>query len=86
MKTRALGRTGRQVTELGFGCAAIANRFAPVRRDTAMARLQTVWDGGMRTFDTAPDRGATGDFRNLSAGRPARRDQGSGRAPEAARP
>ena len=86
MKTRALGRTGRQVTELGFGCAAIANRFAPVRRDAAMARLQTVWDGSMRSFDTAPDRGATGDFRRLSADRPARRDQGAGRAPEAARP
>jgi len=54
MKTRALGRTGLQLSELGFGCAAIANLFAPVPRDAAMATLQTAWDGGMRYFDTAP--------------------------------
>lgn len=54
MKTRPLGRTGLPLTELGLGCAAIANLFAPVARDTAMATLQTAWDNGMRYFDTAP--------------------------------
>ena len=68
MKTRALGQTGLQVTELGFGGASIANLFAPVPRDVAMATLQTAWDGGMRYFDTAPFYGhglserRTGDF------------------------
>jgi len=54
MKTRALSHIGLQLTELGFGCAALANLFGPVSRDTAMATLQTAWDGGMRYFDTAP--------------------------------
>ncbi len=68
MKTRALGRTDLHMTELGFGCAAMANLFAPVSRDAAMATMQTAWDGGMRYFDTAPFYGhglserRTGDF------------------------
>lgn len=68
MKTNLLGGTGLKLSELGFGCAALGNLFAPVSREAAMAAMQTAWDGGMRYFDTAPFYGhglserRTGDF------------------------
>lgn len=68
MKLRTLGRTRLELTSLGFGCAAIANLYAPVSRSVAMATMQTAWEGGMRYFDTAPFYGhglserRTGDF------------------------
>ncbi len=54
MITRMLGTTGLQLTELGFGGAAIGGLYAPVGREAAMAAMQTAWDQGMRYFDTAP--------------------------------
>lgn len=54
MKTRPLGQTGLNVTEIGFGGAAIAGLYAAVTRDAAMATMQAAWDAGMRFFDTAP--------------------------------
>jgi D-threo-aldose 1-dehydrogenase len=45
------------VTELAFGGAAIGNLFAPVRDDDAQAAIDAAWDGGIRTFDTAPHYG-----------------------------
>ena len=54
MKTRVIGHTGLKLTELGLGCAALANLFAPVFREAAVAAMQTAWDGGMRYFDTPP--------------------------------
>jgi D-threo-aldose 1-dehydrogenase len=52
--TRTLGTTGLQLSELGFGAAAIGGLYAPVARDTAMTAVQAAWDVGMRYFDTAP--------------------------------
>jgi D-threo-aldose 1-dehydrogenase len=52
--TRALGTTGLQLTELGFGGGAIGGLYAAVRRDAAMSAMQAAWDAGMRYFDTAP--------------------------------
>ena len=51
---RALGTTGLQVTQLGFGGAAIGGLYAPVGREAAMLAMQAAWDEGMRYFDTAP--------------------------------
>jgi D-threo-aldose 1-dehydrogenase len=52
--TRALGTTGLQLTELGFGGGAIGGLYAAVGRDAAMGAMQGAWDAGMRYFDTAP--------------------------------
>jgi len=54
MKTRPLGLTGLDLTELSFGAGAIGNLYRPVDRDAAMAAMQAAWDGGIRYFDTAP--------------------------------
>ena len=52
--TRALGTTGLQLTELGFGGAGIGGLYVPVGREAAMEAMQAAWDAGMRYFDTAP--------------------------------
>ncbi len=52
--TRALGTTGLQVTELGFGGGGIGGLYVAVGRDAAMTAMQAAWDEGMRYFDTAP--------------------------------
>lgn len=40
------------------GCAALAGLYAPVSEETAHDALATAWDGGVRSFDTAPHYGA----------------------------
>jgi len=50
---RQLGRTGVEVTTLGFGGATIGIDPS-VSEAQAQATLQTAWDAGVRYFDTAP--------------------------------
>jgi D-threo-aldose 1-dehydrogenase len=45
------------VTELSFGGAAIGSMFTEVTDDDARAAVDAAWDGGIRTFDTAPHYG-----------------------------
>jgi D-threo-aldose 1-dehydrogenase len=45
------------VTELSFGGAAIGNLFTEVSEQDARAAVDAAWDGGIRTFDTAPHYG-----------------------------
>ena len=54
---RRLGRSPVSVTELSFGGAAIGNLFTAVTDDDARAAVDAAWDGGIRTFDTAPHYG-----------------------------
>ncbi|QDG76198.1 aldo/keto reductase [Labrenzia sp. PHM005] len=54
MRTRTLGETGLNLTELSFGAGAIGNLYRPVDRDSAMAAMQAAWDARIRYFDTAP--------------------------------
>ena len=54
---RQLGRSGVDVTEISFGGAAIGNMFTAVSDDDARAAIDAAWDGGIRTFDTAPHYG-----------------------------
>jgi D-threo-aldose 1-dehydrogenase len=54
MKTRKIGHTGLDVTEISFGCAGIGNLYRPVSREDVEATLQLAWDGGIRYFDVAP--------------------------------
>ncbi|MBM3605311.1 MAG: aldo/keto reductase [Alphaproteobacteria bacterium] len=57
MKTRPIGRTGVEVTEVSFGCASIGNLYRAVSDETAQDVLQAAWDAGIRYFDTAPHYG-----------------------------
>jgi D-threo-aldose 1-dehydrogenase len=57
MPLRRLGRSPVMVTELSFGGAAIGNLFRAVTDDDAQAAVDAAWDGGIRTFDTAPHYG-----------------------------
>jgi D-threo-aldose 1-dehydrogenase len=54
---RRLGSSQVRVTELSFGGAAIGNLFTPVADGDARAAIDAAWDGGIRTFDTAPHYG-----------------------------
>lgn len=51
---RVLGRTGVEVTQLGFGGASIGELFVKVPEEDALATLRAAWDHGIRYFDTAP--------------------------------
>src|SRR6266511_4505156 len=65
MKT--LGRTGVQVTALGFGAASIGNLYREVPDDEAAAAVRAAWDRGVRYFDTAPHYGLGLSERRLGA-------------------
>jgi D-threo-aldose 1-dehydrogenase len=54
---RRLGGSPVLVTEMSFGGAAIGNLYAEVSEDDARAAIDAAWDGGIRTFDTAPHYG-----------------------------
>jgi D-threo-aldose 1-dehydrogenase len=64
---RRLGRSPVHVTELSFGGAAIGNLFTEVSDDDARAAVDAAWDGGIRTFDTAPHYGLGLSERRLGA-------------------
>ncbi|WP_434739851.1 aldo/keto reductase [Micromonospora sp. SH-82] len=49
-----LGRTGVEVTRLGFGLAPIGGLYQPVGDSAARVTVETAWDLGLRYFDTAP--------------------------------
>jgi D-threo-aldose 1-dehydrogenase len=70
---RRLGRTSVEVTELSFGGAALGNLYAAVSDADARATVDAAWDGGIRTFDTAPHYGLGLSERRIGAalaGRP----------------
>jgi D-threo-aldose 1-dehydrogenase len=49
-----LGRTGLEVTRLGFGGASIGGLFRAVGDAEAVATVRHAWSLGVRYFDTAP--------------------------------
>lgn len=53
MKTRLLGKTGYEVSEIGLGCWQLGNDFGPVEDKEASAILQTAVDSSINFFDTA---------------------------------
>ena len=85
MSTREFGRTGRQVSEIGFGAWAIGADWGHVDPADATAALNAALDGGMTFIDTADvygdgrseqivakvlkDRGGTRPFVATKAGR-----------------
>jgi D-threo-aldose 1-dehydrogenase len=57
LKTRRVGKTGVEVTELGFGSATLAGLFAAVPDDQARGAATAALDAGITYFDTAPQYG-----------------------------
>lgn len=57
--TRALPRTGQQLTLLGLGCAPLGNLFNAISDIEAQATVDAAWAAGLRYFDTAPYYGYT---------------------------
>jgi D-threo-aldose 1-dehydrogenase len=67
VRSRALGRSGVEVTELAFGAAGIAGLYTPVSDEQAYAALDAAWNAGIRYFDTAPHYGIGVSERRLGA-------------------
>ncbi|GHJ43753.1 oxidoreductase [Catellatospora sp. TT07R-123] len=57
MPQRPLGRTGIDVTVLGFGASGIGNLGYATADGDAAAAVGAAWDAGIRMFDTAPHYG-----------------------------
>ncbi len=53
MKTRIFGRTGREVSEIGFGAWAIGANWGHVDDADALAALRTALESGITFIDTA---------------------------------
>jgi aryl-alcohol dehydrogenase-like predicted oxidoreductase len=58
MQTRILGRTGLEVTAVGFGSITIGGFFGPVDDAISMQALHAAVDAGMRFIDTSDAYGA----------------------------
>ena len=54
MKTRRIGRTALEVTEISFGAAALGGLYRACPRKQAMETLEAAWNHGIRYFDVAP--------------------------------
>ena len=53
MQSNEFGRTGRKVSQIGFGAWAIGAAWGEVNDDEAVAALHTALDNGMTFIDTA---------------------------------
>lgn len=54
LPTSEIGKTGVQVTQLGFGGAPLGELFERVSGKQATSTLEAAWEAGIRYFDTAP--------------------------------
>ncbi|MGB5948203.1 MAG: aldo/keto reductase [Parvibaculum sp.] len=53
-RSRLLGQSGVEVSELGFGAAPVGNLYRRMSDETAGELLAEAWGDGIRYFDTAP--------------------------------
>jgi len=59
MQERAFGRTGLQVSAMGFGSWPMSgDRYGPIEDDEAVRAVQRALDAGVTCFDTAPGYGS----------------------------
>jgi D-threo-aldose 1-dehydrogenase len=49
-----VGKTGLQVTELGFGAATFGNLYRPMKDEDAASAIEKAIEMGINQFDTAP--------------------------------
>src|SRR4051812_4882184 len=62
MKKRTLGKSGLQVSTLGFGCMGISFGYGrPMEKEAAISLIREAFDSGLTFFDTAE---AYGPFKN----------------------
>jgi aryl-alcohol dehydrogenase-like predicted oxidoreductase len=62
MQKRTLGKSGLEVSALGFGCMGLSFGYGPATsRDEGIAIIRAAFDGGVTFFDTAE---AYGPFKN----------------------
>ncbi|MER5543972.1 aldo/keto reductase [Streptomyces sp. CG4] len=64
---RTLGRSGVEVTPLGFGAAPLGNLYTPLDDEQAGEAVRAAWQRGIRYFDTAPHYGLGLSERRLGA-------------------
>ena len=76
LSTTPFGRTGRDVTRIGFGAWAIGGSWGDVTEDDARATLHAALDAGMTFIDTAD---VYGDGRSERIIRDVLRDRGGAR-------
>ncbi|MGH9036860.1 MAG: aldo/keto reductase [Acidimicrobiia bacterium] len=62
---RTLGRTGVEVSEIGFGCGPTAGLMVTGTREAQLLALTRALDAGVSHFDTAPTYGEGVSERNL---------------------
>jgi len=64
MQKRTLGKSGLEVSALGYGCMGLNSAYGtPLPKDDAIAIIRAAFDGGVTLFDTAE---AYGPFTNES--------------------
>ena len=68
MKYRTLGRTGLQVSEVGFGGAGIGHVWGPTTDEECIRAVRRALDLGVNFFDTSPMYGGGRSEENLGKG------------------
>lgn len=62
MRTRTLGRTAIEVSEIGLGCWSLSGEaYGPVERDTARATIEAALDAGCTVIELASCYGKKGE-------------------------
>jgi aryl-alcohol dehydrogenase-like predicted oxidoreductase len=76
MRYRPFGRTGLEVSAMGFGCWPMAgDRYGSIEDDQAVAAVRRALEVGVTCFDTAPAYGSGHAEETLGAALQGRRDQ-----------
>ena len=75
VKYRTLGRTGLQVSEVGFGGAGIGHVWGPTTDEECIRAVRRALDLGVNFFDTSPMYGGGKSEENLGKGLAGRRHE-----------
>lgn len=75
MKYRALGKTGLEISELGFGAAGLGNIYCQLDEAAGAAAVHAAIDAGINYFDVAPLYGLTLAETRLGPALVGKRDQ-----------